>query len=303
MQCINPLKAGFDKAGNITFSSKASDKSLESFAFECRKCLPCRLNIAREKAIRSMHEAKMHPENIFLTLTYDEEHLKSPRLNYDDFQKFMKRLRFKNSEKKITYIVTGEYGDKNKRPHWHALVFNYRPSDSKHLYTSERGDEVFSSKELGEIWGKGRCEYGSLTLDSANYVARYAAKKLTHGKDDEHDYHPIHRISSRRGIGRTWIERYWKHTFRNGFIVLNGTKMRIPRYYTDWLKQHKPDEWRRYVTEVRPKIQELAQLAADKELQIYIENRNESPHALPRSKIHETILKSKFKRLQEYLKL
>ena len=73
-------------------------------------------------------------------------------------------------------------------------------------------------------------EFGSVTLESAGYVARYAAKKLAHGKDDEHDYHPIHRTSCKRAIGRSWIEKYYQHTFDHGLVVLpNGQKSKIPR--------------------------------------------------------------------------
>lgn len=259
MRCISPIKAGFNQAGDIVYSSTKASPELASFEFECRKCLPCRLNIAREKATRCVHEAQCHEDNIFLTLTYNEESLQSPRLIYRDFQLFMKKLRDKIYQKHLkinedlighklsketkkeirnqTYIpfmVTGEYGDINKRPHWHAIIFNYAPLDSEHKYTTERGEKVFNSNELQKIWGKGNIEYGTVTMDSASYVARYAAKKLTHGKDQDHDYHPFHRTSCKRAIGRTWIEKYWKHTFENGFIVLpNGQKSKIPRYCID----------------------------------------------------------------------
>ena len=82
MECIRPIKAGFDRAGDITYSIRKFSKELEPFQFPCRKCLACRLNIAREKAIRAVHESKIHEGNIFLTLTYNEENLpKNGKLN------------------------------------------------------------------------------------------------------------------------------------------------------------------------------------------------------------------------------
>ena len=48
--------------------------------------------MAREKAIRAYHESQMWDDNIFLTLTYDDEHLKSDRLQWIDFDLFIKRL-------------------------------------------------------------------------------------------------------------------------------------------------------------------------------------------------------------------
>lgn len=307
MRCIRPIKAGFDRNGDITYSSRKRDPAIAPFEFECRKCLPCRLNGAREKAIRCYHEAQMHENNIFLTLTYDDDHLESPWLIYSHFQTFMKDLRDKigyEPENRISCMVTGEYGELNKRPHWHALIFNYRPKDAKHKYTSDRGDEVFSSKIIDGIWSRGATEFGSITLDSANYVARYAAKKLVHGKDQNHNFHPIHKTSSRNAIGRLWISKYWKQTFAHGYVHLpNGQKAGIPRYYVDWLKKNFPTSWERYVTEVRPKIQLEAELREARELELYIANRNESPHALTRNNINLIILEAKFQQLQKGLKL
>lgn len=213
-------------------------KELATFEFECRKCLACRLNIAREKSIRVYHESKTWEKSIFLTLTYNDENLISPKLQYLDFQLFMKRLReevtrgIKDKELKkqlqISYMVTGEYGDKNKRPHWHALIFNYEPIDKKLLRTTPLGHQVYESRTLSNLWNKGLIEFGNITIESANYVARYAAKKLTHGNDQDHDYHPIHKTSSKNAIGKKWIEQHYKHTFQNGFVIIDGSPTRIP---------------------------------------------------------------------------
>lgn len=316
MQCIRPIKAGFDRFGNITYSSRSHDKSIESFAFACRKCLPCRLNYAREKAIRAIHEAKMHENNIFLTLTYNDENLpKDGKLNYLDIQLFIKRLR-KEIEKNITdkelkeklkigYICTGEYGDKNKRPHWHLIIFNYRPSDAKYKYSSKTGDKVYSSMVLTDLWGKGNIDFGSVTLDSAGYVARYAAKKLAHGKDNEHQFQPIHKTSSKHAIGKKYLEKYWQNIFDLGYIVLpNYQKAAIPRYYEDWLKKNHPDEWMKYYTTLKEKAKKLANEKQQKEIDEYLhEVKNQSTRPLTKKEINLTLLKQKFKQLQERLKL
>lgn len=313
MRCTRPLRASFDRAGNVTYSSKNALPGLVPFEIECRKCLACRLNGARDKAIRCWHETRMHPSSIFITLTYSDEHLESPRLIYSHWQTFIKDLRnhvdYKTlSTQKITCMVTGEYGDKNKRPHWHAIIFNYAPDDAKILRETDRGDIVYTSETLSNIWNKGLVEFGSVTLDSANYVARYAAKKLSHGKDQDHNYHPLHRTSSRRAIGRSWIEKNFKHTFENGFVVLpNGQQSKIPRYYVDWAKQHQPEAWLYYVTKLRPEIQKTQELKQRKEdtqwiSELFSKNPGD-PRPLTRPKVKETILTNKFKRLQERLKL
>lgn len=313
MRCIRPLKANLRKDGSVTFSSKDAIPGLVPFEIECRKCLPCRLNGAREKAIRAVHEAQIHEDNIFLTLTYAPQHLTSPRLVYADWQGFMKRLRSHIDEKthcqqKISCMVTGEYGEINKRPHWHALIFNFRPDDQKPLRETPRGDHVYESETLQRLWPFGISEYGDVTIDSANYTARYAAKKLVHGDDTEHDYHPIHRTSSKHAIGKRWIEKNYRHVLENGFVVLpNGQTSKIPRYYVDWAKKYQPDLWLYYVTQVRPLIQKKAEAQSDKEWADYLEDVRaaigKKPRPLTRSKVKETILKSKFKVLQENLKL
>lgn len=319
MRCIRPLKAGFDQEGNIVYSIKKHDRSQVGLQFECRKCLPCRLNIAREKAVRAYHESKMHEDSIFLTLTYDDDHLESPRLVYKHFQDFIKRLRWEisvndlyaNCARKngISIMVTGEYGDKTKRPHWHALIFGYRPHDAKHHKTTELGHKVYGSEELTKLWGHGFIEFGEVTIESAGYVARYAAKKLTHGNDGDHDFHPIHKTSNKRAIGRLWIEKYYEQTFKLGYINLpNGSKTKIPRYYIDWCKKHKPELYEYYVTHTLPQIVEQSQRKIRQEEIEYFKAISQSidlhfPNPLPRAKVKETILKSKFKQLQERLKL
>lgn len=312
MNCIRPLKAAFDKQGDICYSPKLWDKAQPPFAFDCRKCLPCRLNSAREKAVRCWHESQMHQDNIFLTLTYDDAHLKSDRLIYEDWQSFFESLRERVRRRslntqKISAMVTGEYGDKNKRPHWHAIIFNYRPEDSYAENTTDLGHQIYTSTELTTLWGRGFINYGNVTIDSANYVARYAAKKLTHGNDDDHDFHPKHRTPA-YGMGKSWIQKYWHQTFRNGYILLpNRSKSKIPRYYVDWLKKQHPTEWEHYVTQVLPGIQAESELAARKDEMIFISQILTRPagagYPLTRNQVKETILKHKFKQLQERLSL
>lgn len=316
MECIRPIKAGFDRAGDITYSIKKFSKELEPFAFPCRKCLPCRLNIAREKAIRAVHESKTHENNIFLTLTYNDKNLKDGRLNYLDFQLFMKSLREKitrnikdpdlRKELHVSFMVTGEYGDKTKRPHWHAIIFNYRPNDAKHKYTSDRGDIVYTSDELSTLWGRGNIEFGTVNMDSAGYVARYAAKKLGHGHDQDHDYHPVHKTSSKHAIGKKWIEKYYKDVFSKGYIVLeNGEKSGIPRYYLDWYRKNHLDKYLEFISTLKVEAANKAKEQNRIDELEFLSNclTATGGHPMHRKQVKTTILKQKFKQLQERLKL
>lgn len=326
MRCNNPLKASFDAAGNLCYNSKNKMSGLETvFDFECRKCLPCRLNASREKGIRGWHEAQFHDSKMFLTLTYADPYLGSGRLSRPDIELFIKRLRSHvdyTSGNKLQIFGVGEYGDIGKRPHWHLIVYGFRPSDTKRERSTDRGDQIYSSEFLGPylaedvdngknyLWPWGKVEFGDVTLDSASYVARYSAKKLVHGPDGSHDYDPIPISPKGRGLGRVWIEKYYKQTFEQGYVLLpNKTKSRIPRYYTEWCKKNQPELYDHYVTVVRPSTQKDSLERAEQEETEYLnalderENPSIANYPLKRGIVKETILRLKFKSLQERLKL
>lgn len=310
MRCTSPRTVGFQADGKtIAWSQKQSSKEFASFQLPCGKCIECRLDYARQWAIRCVHEAQMHDENCFITLTYSDENLKSTKLIYEDFQKFMKRLRFANPNREIGCFVTGEYGDKTKRPHWHALLFNWRPQDSVLARHTDRGDRVYSSVQLDKLWGHGITELGSVTFESAGYCARYAAKKLGHGKDNSHEYDPISKKSSKYAIGKKWLEKNWPDIFLYGNVVLpDGRSIgSIPRYYERWFKENHPEEYFRYVTKVKiEKIERAAARAKEEEDAWWKSYRLRPPTKktpLTRTQVRAAITKSKFQMLQDYLKL
>lgn len=247
----------------------------------------------------------MHQSNAFITLTYEK--LENPKLIYADFQKFMKRLR-KTQNEPIGVFVTGEYGDKTKRPHWHAILFNWTPNDGVFKYSNDRGDRVFQSKTLDKLWGHGITEYGSVTFHSAGYCARYAAKKLGHGRDGTHEYEPISKKSNKHAIGKKWLETYWPDVFNYGHIVLpDGGTCSIPRYYEKWFKENKPNEWLHYVTNVKIPKTQLAEKSAtilhdDYMARIWARGPFKSRPKSP-DEVRAILTKAKFKMLQDNLKL
>jgi len=77
----------------------------------CGKCIGCRLEHSKQWALRCMHESSLHKENMFLTLTYNNENLgEAATLNKKHFQNFMKRYRKYAAPTKIRYFHCGEYG-------------------------------------------------------------------------------------------------------------------------------------------------------------------------------------------------
>lgn len=315
MPCTDPRTVGLKADGKtIAWSQKDYSKEYASFQLPCGQCLECRLSYAREWAVRCVHEAQMHEKNAFITLTYSDEKLTSPKLIYRDFQLFMKKLRKVNTDpdtqevKQTGVFVTGEYGEKTKRPHWHAIIFNWSPPDGVLLRTTDLGHKVYTSAQLDKLWGNGRTEYGSVTIQSASYCARYATKKLVHGKDDEHDFHPISKKSAKHAIGKRWLERNWADVFSYGRnILLDGTEVPIPRYYEKWLKAHRPTDWLAYVTRV--KTEKIAAASAkeksesDKWWSMFNARALDASNPLTRNQIRQLIRDKKTKELEAYFKL
>ena len=215
----------------------------------CGQCIGCRLERSRQWAVRCVHEASLHEDNCFITLTYDCDSM--PRdfgLCKRDLQLFFKRVR-KNIGVKLRYYACGEYGETTRRPHYHACLFGYRPQDLE-LLKERDGVRLYTSEFLQKQWKNGYVTVGDVTFESAAYVARYIMKKVNGEKAEDHymrtdgDTGEVHEIqpeyttmSRRPGIGRDWYEQFKSDAFPSDFIIMRGVKMKPPRYY-DSLYEH-----------------------------------------------------------------
>lgn len=234
----------------------------------CGQCIGCRLEYSRQWAVRCVHEASLHPENCFVTLTFDQEHLPADlSVHKSDLQKFVKRLRKKYDGKSIRYFGSGEYGDKFERPHYHICLFNHHFTDKKIHRVNTTAPKIFSngtvgtlfiSEELSKIWPFGFHTIGEFSFETAAYVARYVTKKVTgdHAHDWYGDRNPEFALMSRNpGIGAAWFEKYSTDCYPKDFHTLNGRKMRPPRYYDTLLGKKNP--------EILAKIKEKRRNASD----------------------------------------
>lgn len=222
----------------------------------CGQCVGCRLERSRQWAIRCMHEASLHDENCFITLTYADEYLpERGSLDRKAFPKFMKRLRKRYEGRKIRYFHCGEYGTVSLRPHYHACLFGFDFED-KELWTTRGGFPVWRSSVLEKLWPFGLSEVGSVTFESAAYVARYIMKRRlgdgseAEGRDSsvsdgvsgdvcvEREYATM---SRRPGIGREWLEKFGGETYLQDGVVVRGRLMRPPKYYDDQFESLYPD--------------------------------------------------------------
>lgn len=219
----------------------------------CGQCIGCRLERSRQWAIRCTHEASLYDENCFITLTYDNQHLPADNgLNKRHFQLFMKRLRKKYAEKIIRYYHCGEYGDAYGRPHYHALLFNHDFQD-KTIWKISNDIPLYRSDVLSSLWPMGYSSIGACTFQSAAYVARYILKKITGDIADNHYTDPdtgvikqseYTTMSRRPGIAKQWLNKYKSDVFPCDNVVLNGKKLRPPKYYDNQYEISDPEAYR-----------------------------------------------------------
>ncbi len=185
MTCYSPLKGFVNKEdGGIVF--RRSKNAGEDMEVACGQCMGCRIDKSQEWAARIVHEAQMHQANCFVTLTYNKEHVPwDGSLVKEHFQKFMKRLRKHNEDKKIRYYHCGEYGEENQRPHYHACIFGM-DFDDRVAHSATNEIITYTSETLEKIWGKGFCTVGELNYETAAYTSRYVMKKITGIKAETH---------------------------------------------------------------------------------------------------------------------
>lgn len=201
----------------------------------CGQCIGCRLERSRQWGLRITHEASLHPFNMFVTLSYDDEHLPDGgTLVKKHFQDFMKRVRFRFGEG-IRYFHCGEYGDTTNRPHYHAIIFNLDMPDKRVIKIDPRGGyKLYSSQQLSDLWGMGHVWIGNVTNESANYVARYILKKVTGEKAEDHYQGRLPEyvtMSRRPGIASGWIEKYSKDVYPSDNCIVAGKQQKPPKFY------------------------------------------------------------------------
>lgn len=273
MPCYHPLRAFKTAQGAVVFVERGD--VVQTLDLPCGQCIGCRLERSRQWAMRIMHEAQLHRESWFVTLTYEEERTD---LCYADFQAFMRRLRRARKKDRIRFYVGGEYGSEKSRPHWHAILFGLSLPDRKTLASNldRRVRTVFDfdrnggmesnrrspidviywlSPELERIWSHGFVLVGNLTFESAAYTARYVVDKVNGDRQREvyrrvdadgvvSDGVPeMSRMSLKPGIGAGWLEKYGEQALALDRVVIRGAECNVPKYYLrKWKDQARVEE-------------------------------------------------------------
>lgn len=263
----------------IVFSKSDGFSDLQ-VVLPCGQCRFCRLENSRQWAIRAVHEASMYKFNCFLTLTYSDKYLpKFGVLDYERPVKFMKDLRSRFGSG-IRSFGCAEYGSKFSRPHFHICLFNFDFFDKKFFKkVGQHGEfDLSVSQDLQELWPEGFSTCGSLSFESAAYVARYVCKKVTGARaplhyadlDDstgEIFERPPERsicVSRSPGLGRPWYELFGEDAVRRGFVYIRGRKMRPPKYYEQIFAKDHPVEFAQ-IKEERSRV--AKSLASELELE------------------------------------
>lgn len=266
----------------------------------CGQCIGCRLDRSRQWAVRCVHEASLHEENCFITLTYNDEHLPGDRsLNHRDFQTFMKRLR-KKFGSGIRFYMCGEYGEQYGRPHYHACLFNHSFKDQYFWKLSPSGENVFRSDDLEDLWSDeygdllGHCSTQEVNFRSAAYVARYIMKKVSGDAAEDHyvwvdpssgECHELYpeytQMSRRGGIGRCWLDTYHKDVYPDDFVIIDGKKVKTPKAYD------------RIFEELHP-----AEMEKIKKRRATAGRKNASENTPERLRVREIVLRSKTNQLK-----
>lgn len=243
MPCFHPVPAYQERAdGEVVLWPALGTENLQ---LPCGSCIGCRQIRAAQWATRAVHEAREHEHNSFVTLTYSDKHLPAdggllPR----DLQLFFKAVRHALARSRfedllghsLRYLACGEYGDATGRPHYHALLFGVGFRDAAPI-----GKELYTSRVLQALWPFGNVSFGAVTGASAAYVAQYSLKKQskrTWSKCNEDGVileQPFLRCSLKPGIGAKFMEKY-KSDSRHGYIVRDGKKVAVPRYYQKLLE-------------------------------------------------------------------
>lgn len=222
----------------------------------CGTCIDCRLEYARQWAVRCTHEAQMYDENSFLTLTYNDDNLPdNGSVKKEELQKFMKRLRKEIEPKKVRFFASGEYGKnpitgKINRPHYHICLFNY-DFPNKEIFQAKcrkqgHADLLYISPMLSRLWQKGFHTIGEVNFKSAGYTARYITKKHM-GRLSEFVYDGIEpefalmsrgqKKGGKGGIGKPWIDKYWNDCYPKDYVTINGKRHKPPKYYDSQLEK------------------------------------------------------------------
>lgn len=241
----------------------------------CGKCVECRVKKVKEWSVRCLAEKKTSENAYFVTLTYSDDNLRFETVDgvpyavlvKDDVQRFFKRLRkrlYGSNGGNLRYFLSGEYGEKSLRPHYHAIIYNL-PLDDLRIYKVCGKTVYYISDFLTSVWGLGYVVVGICNEHTTMYTCAYTMKKVGFLQSIEYALQEIIRLaplgaspdllkayisagvlprpfslmSRRKAIGREYFDNNIDEV-ANGLPSFNVNKL---EYYDKVLKSVDLDLW------------------------------------------------------------
>lgn len=205
-RCISPVYVRQEKGGIFA---------------PCGRCIECLKTKQGDWSFRLKKELKGAKTAYFITLTYNDEY--QPRdgnLKKEHLQNFFKRLRYYN-EMNFKYYAVGEYGSETYRPHYHAIIFNLQDVNTIEKAWKKEGNQI------------GFVHVGTVTSDSIAYVTKYIINKDVY--TEKNWIHQLPFAVMSKNLGLSYIRENWKwhKSELKNYVMDNGYKKHMPRYYAD----------------------------------------------------------------------
>lgn len=142
-----------------------------------------------------MLEAGQHPAAFFVTLTYKESELPPDGgVSKRDLQRYLKRLRYAVTPRRVRFFACAEYGDLGGRPHYHLALYG-----------------ALVPREIRAAWQLGIVDISLLGPESAGYICGYILKSGLKANAAAAGRNPEFRLMSRNpGIGAVFGDTHGK---------------------------------------------------------------------------------------------
>ena len=200
--------------------------------FPCGKCPACVRRRVSGWAFRLNKQSEQSNSAHFVTLTYNDEHIKKTKNGFEtlvkkDVQDFFKRLR-KLTKQKISYYAVGEYGDTGERPHYHIILFNANPKIVENAW------------KLNDIT-LGNVHFGDVGDASVGYTLKYISKDKKipqfNGDDRQKEFTLMSKGLGAGYLTENMVKWHTKGNIENKVYLplKDGKKAAMPRYYKDKL--------------------------------------------------------------------
>lgn len=177
----------------------------------CRKCRLCIENRIKDWVGRCMAEGRSAVQVHSVTFTYGpkdgrENHEAARILTYSHVQNMLKKLRRDGFP--LRYLITGEYGKKRGRAHWHGLFF----------WQEKAPPEIVLDERINyEFWPHGTAFFEAPHVQSIQYVCKYINKDQT----DEHRQGKL-TMSKRPVLGGLYFTELAEHHAKLGIAPQNA---------------------------------------------------------------------------------